>query len=208
MKKWENIKTSIQFGANAIGFIYDVPSSPRNLDQNVINSLVKKLNNQVLTVGVTRAKTLEKIIRMNRSLSTDLLQIHTNLSFENFDKLKPRVKKRIILAKKLKEDNQSRLQKEIKKHNKQFYGFLIDNSEGKGKGFNMSTMQNFLNELRDERIIVAGGLGIDNIEFIINKLNPFGVDVSSSLEKAEGIKDPTKIKQFLLKIKKINQKGE
>ena len=149
MKKWENIKTSIQFGANAIGFIYDVPSSPRNLDQNVINSLVKKLNNQVLTVGVTRAKTLEKIIRMNRSLSTDLLQIHTNLSFENFDKLKPRVKKRIILAKKLKEDNQSRLQKEIKKHNKQFYGFLIDNSEGKGKGFNMSTMQNFLNELRD-----------------------------------------------------------
>jgi len=47
-----------------------------------------------------------------------------------------------------------------------------------------------------DRILVAGGLNKDNVCQVIHNLQPFGVDVSSGVEK-HGVKDPALMQAFI-----------
>jgi phosphoribosylanthranilate isomerase len=57
----------------------------------------------------------------------------------------------------------------------------------------------------EKRIIVAGGVSSENVEEIIDVLNPYGIDISTSLESGEGVKDPIRIKDFLDKINELKK---
>ncbi|MGH9345737.1 MAG: phosphoribosylanthranilate isomerase [Vicinamibacterales bacterium] len=47
------------------------------------------------------------------------------------------------------------------------------------------------------RIVLAGGLTPDNVQQAIAAVRPFGVDVSSGVEEAPGVKDLDKVARFL-----------
>ena len=50
---------------------------------------------------------------------------------------------------------------------------------------------------RERRVVLAGGLTPDNIEEAIVTVRPIGVDVSSGVESAPGVKDLDKVARFL-----------
>lgn len=51
--------------------------------------------------------------------------------------------------------------------------------------------------------VLAGGLDPSNVAQAIRTVNPFGVDVSSGVESAPGMKDPVRIADFLSEAKGI-----
>ena len=64
---------------------------------------------------------------------------------------------------------------------------LDQGSGGTGKTFDWSLAEDFARPF-----LLAGGLGTDNLEKAIERLSPWAVDLSSSLE-TDGLKDRKKI---------------
>jgi phosphoribosylanthranilate isomerase len=73
---------------------------------------------------------------------------------------------------------------------------LIDSARaGSGTAFDHEALEPMLNALTTP-IIVAGGLTPESIGDVIRRLRPWGVDVSSGVESAPGIKNPALIHEF------------
>jgi phosphoribosylanthranilate isomerase len=70
--------------------------------------------------------------------------------------------------------------------------FLLDGpTPGSGQAFDWRRASGLHN------IILAGGLGPDNIADAIHRLRPWGVDACSRLERAPGLKDFEKMRRFV-----------
>ena len=74
--------------------------------------------------------------------------------------------------------------------------FMYDASVGSGR---FSAFPHWLKSIKD-RVIVAGGLNKDNVCDVIREINPFGVDVSSGVER-DGMKDFELMKAFIQAVK-------
>src|SRR6266851_7716873 len=57
------------------------------------------------------------------------------------------------------------------------------------------------------RLILAGGLNPENVAQAIARVNPDGVDACSSLERAPGIKDLARVRQFVAAARKAEKVG-
>jgi phosphoribosylanthranilate isomerase len=55
----------------------------------------------------------------------------------------------------------------------------------------------------ETELVLAGGLNADNVVAAIDYVRPWGVDVSSGVEGAPGLKDPDKINEFVARVRAL-----
>lgn len=75
--------------------------------------------------------------------------------------------------------------------------YLYDRSMGDGVFTEPAV---FPEEIRS-RLILAGGLNPSNVRAVVEKYRPFGIDVSSGVERDRGIKDPDLMKRFITEVR-------
>lgn len=73
----------------------------------------------------------------------------------------------------------------------------VEEYGGIGERFDWSIVPRRL----ERPLILSGGLAPDNVAEAIRRLRPWGVDVSSGVESAKGIKDPAKIAAFIAEVR-------
>ena len=68
---------------------------------------------------------------------------------------------------------------------------------GVGEGFDLSLMP----AVKEKPVILSGGLSQANVAAAIRRVKPWGVDVSSGVESAKGIKDAARIAGFIAEVR-------
>ncbi len=71
--------------------------------------------------------------------------------------------------------------------------YFYDGSIGSGV---FETIPDWVSDVRG-KVVLAGGLSSDNVRDILMRFNPFGIDVSSSLEIGPGVKSREKMAAFI-----------
>ncbi len=180
---------AVEFGADAIGFIF-YKRSPRSVTVKTAKEICSKLPPFVNRVGVFVNETAEKINRIAVQCGLDAVQLHGNESPAFCRKIKPRVIK-VVRVK------DAASLREMKRYTVD--AFLLDTYKedqwgGTGKVFDWD-LAGRANKYGP--VIIAGGLNPGNVKAAIKKAQPYGVDVSSGVERSPGKKDPKKVKSFL-----------
>lgn len=77
----------------------------------------------------------------------------------------------------------------------------VEEYGGVGERFDWSIVPRQL----ERPLILSGGLAADNVAEAIRRVRPWGVDVSSGVESAKGIKDPAKIAAFIAEVRNADE---
>jgi phosphoribosylanthranilate isomerase len=73
---------------------------------------------------------------------------------------------------------------------------------GSGKAFDWTLVP----RLRTKRVVLAGGIGIDNVQQAVEAVRPDAVDVSSGVEDAPGLKSAARMKSFVDAVRQADSK--
>ena len=186
-----------QLGVDAIGFIF-YKQSKRYISPETAKVISQKLSAFTAKVGVFVNETEDEINRIAATAKLNLIQLHGDEKPEMISKLLlPSIK-----SFRVNEDFKFSILVEYPCTNYLFDTFSQNEFGGTGKTFDW----NIIPPLVRKRIIIAGGVSEKNVEEIFTKINPYAVDVSSSLETSPGKKDHIKMKSFFQIINQLRSK--
>lgn len=191
----DDAKLCIDCGADALGFIF-YKKSKRYIEPDNAKKIIDKLSFFVSKVGVFVNENFENVNSTAKNIGLNAVQLHGDESLDYCEKINHPVIKAIRVDEKLNEN--------LKKYSN--YTILLDSKDngeygGTGKQFDWELIPEFYRD----KIILAGGVSEENIDYIFNRIKPQAVDLSSSLEKAPGIKDHAKVKSFFKKLDMLKE---
>jgi len=202
----KDLQIVVSAGADAVGFIVGVESSPRNLSIRAAKKLICQVPLFVNSVVVTVPKNVDEVRNLCKALHPNALQIHGNMNISDFSVIgEPFPNLFLIRAIKAIPTN---VKKRAMDASKNYDAVLLD-SHVKGKQGGTGEIHDWDLSLKIKRLIhpipmiLAGGLNPENVRYAIDYVQPYAIDVSSGVEKHPGIKDKQKICQFIKNEKEI-----
>ena len=186
-------EVAVKAGADALGFIF-YDKSPRYIQANVARQIIAQLPPFILPVGVFVNEETERVRDIVDKCGLALAQLHGDETPAYCESLSRPIMKGIRLK-----DRGSFLALAELKGRAEVRGFVIDAFSESAYG---GTGQTVDWELAAEAakaapILLAGGLTPENVGEAIQKVQPYGVDVSSGVEASPGKKDHQKIQAFI-----------
>ena len=181
---------------NFFGMIF-YPKSPRNITiekASFLQKISKDLN--INGVGVFVNKKIYEIEEIIQNIDLKFIQLHGTEDEAYIKNLK---KYEIKIIKTISISNNNDLEKIYNYENVDYFLFDYKPLKGELPGGNFKSFDwNILKNLEtDKPWFLSGGISINNIKQILEDINPFGIDLSSGVEKELGIKDNHIINNFI-----------
>lgn len=203
----DEAKLAIQYGAAALGLVGKMPSGPGIIDDELIQSIAKTVPPPISTFLLTSETRAEDIIGHYKKTHTSTIQIVDALSNRQYDIIRkelPNVK----LVQVIHVNNEQSVDEaiEISTH---VDAILLDSGNpnlatkelgGTGRVHNWDLSKR-IKESIDIPIFLAGGINKDNVRAAIDHVQPFGIDLCSSV-RTNGKLDEKKLEAFFIAIHK------
>lgn len=201
----EDLLVAVEAGADAIGFIVGVHSSPRNLTHEKAAKLIEQVPIFVDTVVVTTPQSIQELAKISEGLKPSAIQIHGKKQFDA-----PRIREEVgdIRLIRTIHVNSDTLTKEKMENLKRFDAILLDSfaegqSGGTGKIHDWALSKEIKEAMVPTPVILAGGLNPENVKEAVLTVKPYAVDVASGVELKQGVKDHKKVRLFVENVKQI-----
>ena len=177
----QDAQTAVEHGASAIGFIF-WPSSPRFIDPYRARRIARALPPFISTVGVFVNQSREHINGVASLVPLSVVQLQGDETPAFAASLSRPVMKAVTRPEQSREWPASVM-------------LLVDAHDPAKRGGTGHTADWKLAATlaRERRIVLAGGLTPDNAADAVSAVRPWGIDVSSGVEEAPGIKDERRI---------------
>lgn len=213
MRSAEDIATAVRCGADAVGFITEVPvDTPRKLDKKTASELARSVPVFVDSVLVIMPTCGEQALELIEKVDPDVVQLHNDIDAAQIEIIRNNTYQRIVRtfaipvkSRELPEEMMTEM--ETLTDNDLIDGILLDTgkagiSGGTGMVHDWSLSRQVV-ENTDIPVILAGGLDPGNVREAVKEVRPFAVDTASGVE-SNGKKDPAKVCRFIEESRCIN----
>jgi len=200
MTNLEDALVAVDAGADAVGFVFH-EKSPRCVTVETAREIVGKLPESIEKVGVFVGGNSEGVAETIRQCGLTIAQIYPRKSqalnefFRNFPfRVIPAISVGLIGQDEVVGFHLASSERE------KVVAALIDsgNSErpgGTGEKFDWQRAAGLADQI-GLKLVLAGGLKVENVGDAIEILKPWGVDVASGVEAQPRKKDPEKVRAF------------
>ena len=189
-------KHAVENGATALGFVH-WPHSPRFVSNRKVAEIVAALPASVMTVGVFVNETKEGIGFAMERTGLTAVQLHGD---------EPPTFARALRWPILRSVTLDSVEDVVEVWPEETL-FLVDAADRERRGGTGQAVdwRRAAVLARRRRLVLAGGLTPDNVAEAIVAVNPHGVDVSSGVEDAPGLKNAKKVSRFIANARKAER---
>ncbi|HEX5230685.1 MAG TPA: phosphoribosylanthranilate isomerase [Bradyrhizobium sp.] len=202
----ETLDTALQSGADMVGFVF-FPPSPRHIGLQTARELGQRAKGRAVKVALTVDADDATLANIVETLRPDILQLHGRETMARLRDIKQAYGLPVIKA--MAVETPSDLLP-LSGYAAVADRILFDarapkgatRPGGLGAAFDWHVLENL--ELAVP-FMVSGGLTRENVAAAVGLTRAGGVDVSSGVERAPGVKDPEMIEAFIRTARAINQ---
>jgi phosphoribosylanthranilate isomerase len=183
----EDARIAVELGADALGFVL-VPESPRCVPVEIAATIARSLPDRVAKVGVVVNRIPGEVRDLVRDIGLTAIQAHGEESPGDCRAYQLPVIKAIPAGDHLDRDALVVYRE---------FPLLLDAAFGSSRGgTGMLANWTTARSARDAgyRILLAGGLGPENVLDAVRAVEPVAVDLNSGVESGPGLKDPERIR--------------
>jgi phosphoribosylanthranilate isomerase len=198
----EDVRLAVELGVDYVGLVF-APASPRRLSHEPARRLRALVPEEIAVVALVMDNPREEVQAIIEDLRPDLLQFHgseDNGFCSSFGI--PFLRSVAMGADAADAGAAASLFPSA-------YGLLLDGhgpgeAGGSGRRFDWTRTPGGT----QRRFFLAGGISADNVGVAIRTARPWGVDVSSGIEQAPGIKDGGKMRFFVEESRRADSRKE
>jgi phosphoribosylanthranilate isomerase len=200
----EDLDAAVAAGADAVGFVVGVASSPRNIALEKAEKLIRQVPPFVKSVLVTVPRGIDEF-EMYEKLNPDAIQIHGE-KLHTAASVRLKIPNTLLIgAVNAKGANALDV---VSKAAKIFDAVLLDSFAngrygGTGIVHDWELSKRVKQAIHPKPLILAGGLTPENVAEAVRTVRPYAVDVSSGVELQPGIKGHKKIIEFIKNAKDV-----
>ena len=189
----EDAAIAVEAGADALGFVFYRESS-RYINPTLARQIIMNLPPLVIPVGVFVDEDQQVVRSLMDDCGLEIAQLHGNESAIYCKELGRTILKALRVK-----DRSTFLAMAEYRGRAGVRGFVLDafSEQAYGGTGQMIDWQLAAEAAKAANILLAGGLTPENVKKAIQAVQPYGVDVSSGVERAPGKKDHEKVRAFI-----------